>query len=86
MHDHPPSSLYRSYDISLVRMALPIRYSPLTAPICLPSSTTTELFESVFVAGWGALRAKNDIIETCSTTQYGPAKFKECVNFDKKTK
>ena len=32
------------------------------------------------MAGWGTLRAENKIIDPCSTNQFGPVVFKQCLN------
>lgn len=41
----------RSFDIAMVRMEERMKFGPSVAPICLPSKSSPELFEKVYVAG-----------------------------------
>jgi len=78
---HPRMRLVEpwSYDIAVMKTAEPMALDGASvATICLPDASTPELFEKVFVAGWGAVRAKPIETDACSTTQFGPAKFKAC--------
>ncbi len=79
---HPNMSLETepwSYDLALVRLSAPLAFSPKVSPICMPGRDTRELFQQVFVAGWGLMRSPDNAdLDPCATNQYGPRKFAKC--------
>jgi hypothetical protein len=53
------------YDLVLITLADPVKFTDKRMPICLPTADTVDLGVVVYSAGWGNLRTT----DTCLTDQ-----------------
>ena len=72
----PPK--HPQHDLALIKVAKPIKFTPMIMPICLPP---TEKFPDetgiVYVAGWG-LHHESTQEKDCTTGDKGPDPFSKC--------
>ncbi|NXM32636.1 ST14 protein, partial [Oxyruncus cristatus] len=53
------------YDIALLEMEMPVFFSELVQPICLPSTSRVFLYGTVcYVTGWGAIKENSHFAKT----------------------
>ncbi|NXO70128.1 ST14 protein, partial [Phainopepla nitens] len=53
------------YDIALLEMEMPVLFSELVQPICLPSTSRVFLYGTVcYVTGWGAIKENSHLAKT----------------------
>ncbi|NXI77231.1 ST14 protein, partial [Rhipidura dahli] len=53
------------YDIALLEMEVPVVFSELVQPICLPSTSRVFLYGTVcYVTGWGAIKENSHLAKT----------------------
>ena len=72
----PPK--HPQYDLALVKVIKPIKFSDQVMPICLPMSTKFPDHKgTVYVAGWG-LHHEAQEESKCTTGDKGPDPFSKC--------
>ena len=72
----PPK--HPQYDLALVKVIKPIKFSEQVMPICLPPSTKFPDHKgTVYVAGWG-LHHEAQEESKCTTGDKGPDPFSKC--------
>jgi len=53
---HPKYNFFTyEYDLAMVRLEAPVKYTPHIVPICLPGSDDLLIGENATVTGWGRL-------------------------------
>ena len=65
------------YDLALVKVIEPIKFSDQVMPICLPSKRFPDEKGVVYVAGWG-LHHESTKRADCTTGKNGPDPFSKC--------